>query len=57
MCLSPFANMIENLKRSDHPPDIHLTLMIRKTFLAAVTEVWILVMLPGSPAARNMQAY
>lgn len=29
----------------------------RKTFLAAATEAWIFLALPGSPADMNMQVY
>jgi len=34
-----------------------LTLMILKIFLAAVTDAWIFLAFPGSPAEMNMQVY
>ena len=34
-----------------------LTRIMRKTFRAAVTDAWIFLMFPGSPALMNMQAY
>ena len=38
-------------------PSPSLTLMILKTLRAAVTDAWIFLMLPGSPADRNRHAY
>lgn len=34
-----------------------ITRMMRKIFLAAVTEAWIFLTFPGSPAEINMQVY